>query len=507
MKKNLVIGSGKGYSWYTFEPFVRSFVKNVHSADLVLFVDELTDFTVSQLEKVGKEIQGGELKLVPFVTKHMTRYLVNNRWQIFLDYLEKHDSKYDRVLTCDTRDVVFQKNIFDYFSDQKNFFAYTTEADDIKGSKTGVDLNYTWIEKCFGKDEADRLADKDIICGGTVLASVDEMKIFMKTMVECLPDHVDFHGVDQVVYQHIIYNKLLPIDNIIKIDCWTGAIFTAYIFHEYNPVKTKGDLILLGDGEIPAVVHQYDRNEELTEMVDKVYRDYNYKFDEKSADIKIEIEKLSYLVRNADLKNTLDFFMDRFSDTTEIFEYGLDFIDCWKILLGRDISDFYGEMLNVYFQKSIIKIFENVLLISHGIKISDCLKLCEKNNCTVMSEFRNWFKEKVIKAVKWHISHNNAPRYPGCIRLMIEMDLTRNEYFCFLMAELFRTLGDIEQSAGFYEQVLHYQNKGLSERMRLWGYYYDNLVEENKLFSDLRPKVIIPNKNGEEGNPFFEDKV
>lgn len=51
--KNLVIGSGRGYSWYTFEPFVRSFLQNVPNADLVLLVDNNSDFTLNTLKSMG----------------------------------------------------------------------------------------------------------------------------------------------------------------------------------------------------------------------------------------------------------------------------------------------------------------------------------------------------------------------------------------------------------------------------------------------------------------------
>ncbi len=53
MKRNLVIGSANGYSWYTLEPFVRSFLKNCPSADLVLIVDNLSDFTADYLKEQG----------------------------------------------------------------------------------------------------------------------------------------------------------------------------------------------------------------------------------------------------------------------------------------------------------------------------------------------------------------------------------------------------------------------------------------------------------------------
>ena len=53
MKKNLIMGTARGYSWFVLEPFVRSFLKNVPSADLVLFVDEISDFTKNYINSTG----------------------------------------------------------------------------------------------------------------------------------------------------------------------------------------------------------------------------------------------------------------------------------------------------------------------------------------------------------------------------------------------------------------------------------------------------------------------
>ena len=53
MKKNLVMGSASGYDWNTLEPFVTSFVRNCPNADLVLFVNDISDFTRDRLINCG----------------------------------------------------------------------------------------------------------------------------------------------------------------------------------------------------------------------------------------------------------------------------------------------------------------------------------------------------------------------------------------------------------------------------------------------------------------------
>ena len=53
MKKNLIMGAATHYDWNILEPFVTSFIKNCPSAELVLFVDDISDFTREQLIRGG----------------------------------------------------------------------------------------------------------------------------------------------------------------------------------------------------------------------------------------------------------------------------------------------------------------------------------------------------------------------------------------------------------------------------------------------------------------------
>ena len=53
MKKNLVMGVAKGYDWNALEPFVTSFRRNCPNADLVLFVDDISEFTRDKLIRGG----------------------------------------------------------------------------------------------------------------------------------------------------------------------------------------------------------------------------------------------------------------------------------------------------------------------------------------------------------------------------------------------------------------------------------------------------------------------
>ncbi len=51
--KNLVMGVATGYDWYKLEPFVTSFKMYCKNTDLVLFVDNISDFTRAALTGGG----------------------------------------------------------------------------------------------------------------------------------------------------------------------------------------------------------------------------------------------------------------------------------------------------------------------------------------------------------------------------------------------------------------------------------------------------------------------
>lgn len=43
--KNLLMGVATGYDWYKLEPFITSFKRYIKNTDLVLFVDNISEFT------------------------------------------------------------------------------------------------------------------------------------------------------------------------------------------------------------------------------------------------------------------------------------------------------------------------------------------------------------------------------------------------------------------------------------------------------------------------------
>ena len=338
--RNLVMGLAKGYNWYILEPFVRSFIKNVPSADLVLFTDKFSPFTLDRLQSIG----GGRIKIEPYPEYAKNARPNNIRWKIFLDYIKIHGANYAQILTSDTRDVIFQSDIFKEFENQSNYLGYSTEGDNIKGEKSKCVLNYDWLIESFGKAVADKFADKEIICDGTVIGTTNEMKIFFEKMIEYMPNFNSGH--DQIVMQYIIYNNLFPLENLIKISYYDGAIFTTSVYATYNPIKTRDNFILSPNGRIPAVVHQYDRpQKELNDFVERIYRQRDFKFDEHLVDIESIFDQIAPLVYSENWKDLLTVFVIYFMDNKSYFYNKTDFS---VSNAGNPYRKFGGYLLTVW---------------------------------------------------------------------------------------------------------------------------------------------------------------
>ncbi len=81
--KNLVMGAAKGYGWDVLEPFVTSCKMNCPSAELVLIVDDISNFTRDKLIRANVTLENFPAELQRGIPN-------NTRWKIFSEYLDAH---------------------------------------------------------------------------------------------------------------------------------------------------------------------------------------------------------------------------------------------------------------------------------------------------------------------------------------------------------------------------------------------------------------------------------
>ena len=252
MSKNLVLSAAIGYKFNQVELFIKSLRKFYYES--VVFVIGLNDLELEQeLKKFGCEI---------IKVKIDRKEIQFKRYEIFLKYL--HNKEFKNVLLCDSRDIYFQANPFDFnYKGQINFFL---EGQLIKNCPH----NSNWILKTYGSSEYEKISNKIILCSGTVLG--EKLKIqeylnlitknifnfrYKKRLKYLLTFRTDpeGRGCDQGHANYLVHNS--KINNLYLYTNNKGPVATALYLKKI--FFDKKSYLVNELGEPYLLIHQYDK--------------------------------------------------------------------------------------------------------------------------------------------------------------------------------------------------------------------------------------------------------
>ena len=164
MSKNLVLSAAIGYKFSQIEFFIKS-LRKFYKDKIVLL------------------ISGGDIKLEEELKKFNCETIkidINKkeiqfkRYEVFLNYLQ--NKEFGNILLCDSRDIYFQANPFEFnYNGKINFFL---EDQLIKNCH----YNSNWILKTYGKEEFIKISNKVILCSGTVVGRGENIKNYLKSI-------------------------------------------------------------------------------------------------------------------------------------------------------------------------------------------------------------------------------------------------------------------------------------------------------------------------------------
>lgn len=372
--KNLVMGAATGYGWNDLEPFVVSCRKNCPDADLVLFVDEVSAFTEKNLTRWG----GVQLQPIPEHLK--SKLIIDARWEMYKIFIESHP-EYEKIFVTDTRDVIFQKDLFSTYA-AENFLVYATEADSIRDDVN----NSKWLKHFVGEDEYQKIADKIIICCGTVYGTRTEMNIFFDCMIEILKRSTAW-GDEQAGMNWLVHNNFLPIENLIESGVYDGEILTAGIAKKYGVDAGK---ILRGDGKAPAVVHQWNRKEGMFDLVDRIYREQITLPDENFLDFRSALDQVFCSVQRKNYSTATKLFIEHIFYAENLNPYANRFLELYKLMvLQKYDSD--AEILFCALQKVLVKFLSVAMSLNHFEKLYLFLTGTEKD-FLLIPEFKSFIR-------------------------------------------------------------------------------------------------------------------
>ena len=260
-KKNLVIGAFVNYSWIKINNFFISLIKaKFDNYDCVMFVGNITQDAKDKLKLIGVIIYD--------IPEKYTNYTLQNyRWKLYEDFLKDNRHKYNMVFTTDIRDSFFQKDIFKYYPSNRSFLGIFIEDAIIKH----IYINCIWIKHFAGEENLRKIYHNRIICSGSLIGTVDKFIELCHILWKIIFDKKDLNTVlDQGALDYIIYFLHYLNDSIITKDN-NGPLLTIALTRRDKIKLDKDDNVYSFDGQIAAVVHQYDRHPDIVSKVKKKF--------------------------------------------------------------------------------------------------------------------------------------------------------------------------------------------------------------------------------------------
>jgi len=233
-----------GYSYPIFQRFVGSLYDTGFSGSCYIFCQDSDLPVLTKLKEEYPNIIAVTCDLSRFTT-----HMQSSRFKYMAEYLEK-DLDYDYLFICDSRDVLFQRNIEEY---PLKGDLYAFEEEQFIGK---CRFNSQWIhdvERVIQRQIL--LQDKPIICSGTIIVSKKATVKYLNAMSQIMldPRWVKYPA-DQGPHNFLCYENPLKLD----------IVFSSNIDNLVNTVgyghkEVIDDKIVNSKKEVSYAVHQYDR--------------------------------------------------------------------------------------------------------------------------------------------------------------------------------------------------------------------------------------------------------
>jgi hypothetical protein len=278
--KTLILGTAASLSLGQIKPFCLSLAKAGYRGDLCLFVSDLDRATLEFLQARRVNLapfQHGHLKPVtPWFTRLSKMFLTRPQQQVLkeqlaLGYIHMHCARfahyrsyltrcgfnYDHVMLADIRDILFQRDPFDFeIPDGLSVFR------EDPGKTIGTCFsNSSWIRNGFGEAVLKELYHKPISCSGTTIGTMPAMLDHLARVVPILCAYKKQDSIDQATHNFVLYK--CPPKVVHRFENDSGPILT---MANVDPARFRFDrhgLLINPSGRVYNTLHQYDRHPEL----------------------------------------------------------------------------------------------------------------------------------------------------------------------------------------------------------------------------------------------------
>jgi len=239
---DLVAGYARGYDAAQIRPFLKTLRETGYQGRILLVADG-----GAATEAVKWDV---DVRPCPKPSGGMTPHSVR-----FVELARMvKDLEWEGLFTVDTRDVIFQKDITNILPGQ-GLNIYEEDAGMTLGS---CPYNSLWIELGYGAAVLEEMKDVPISCVGTVCGGRDAMLQYLDLLsIEVLRLQPKTRKPqDQSSHNYLTRYTLKPIIYPNEV----GEIYTVGYIRPRNTVPIVDGKIVNRAGEVPAVIHQWDRH-------------------------------------------------------------------------------------------------------------------------------------------------------------------------------------------------------------------------------------------------------
>jgi hypothetical protein len=269
LEKNLILTAAFGFNIQQLELFIRS-LRKYYTGD-VCFIIGFNDKDIEQELK--------KYNCICIKKKIDKRDIQSKRYEIFLEFLK--DKNYNNILCCDSRDIYFQANPFNFnYQNSINFFLEDKKIKDCP-------YNSNWIIKTYGLSAFKDVSDKVILCSGTVLGTLEKMREYLTLMKDKISKYKysksfkyfltlrrdpEGRGCDQGHANYLINKEYVKECAFYSNN--KGPVAT--VFYLKKIVFDKQSRLLNSNNKPYLIVHQYDKRwDEFSLTVNKLKKDLN----------------------------------------------------------------------------------------------------------------------------------------------------------------------------------------------------------------------------------------
>ncbi|MFQ6537964.1 MULTISPECIES: hypothetical protein [Aphanothece] len=271
--------------WPNVVAFVASARRNSPTSEIVLITSPLGSRDRAEFQRhgvsslpladpspVGHEADPEHRQL----RKQWVMSLYAKRHLHYAHALEQMASRH--VLLTDTRDVVVAGELSALGAGRNLLLAQ----ENVTLSLGSEPTNRSWIVKCYGQEEMERLHERRILCAGTVYGPSDALLVYVREMSQ------EFMRVgivritefgDQPVHNYLAYSGRLPVYEVSTAEA--GGIKTIGLLPKRRfMLGWVRDSLALRARQKTVIYHQYDRH-----MNSRVFR---WAFAHASADSNLQ---------------------------------------------------------------------------------------------------------------------------------------------------------------------------------------------------------------------------